>query len=544
MDNEIKRSRRMPKTVINETNQSIESQFDENISNEFNSFASQSSLELDDSIYGYGLFDYFSKEQIDNVLLDPISNHDVAIKLSNFIYSKNGIVSNSIDYMVAMPCLDRIVSSKSKNNGDKVKRNKELMISTLEKIDDKSFIRDSLHSRMNNGICFYYFETTKKAVDRQRFMNDYEVEQIVEINDLGINASIITLPWEYTKIVGKKNGRYVIAFNLRYFDDWTGESLTKKLRKYPQEIRHAYEEYSKNNTGGSWVTLDNDKTICRKIKCKDVEPWGRPLSICALDDILYRDSFVDTKRKTLNEINNKVIYQTLPEGKEKGTCALTKTQQEDQHLKVKQAVMNKNNRGGTSFFTVAAGTKLDSINVSTEIFDEKNESDLNNQISLDLGVCASLLGSMTGGGNYANQQSNLEMITSQLYAWIYDIQKDLNHVINKNIIQDEKNRVEVYYFPTTFVNKKDFFEQMSDLYLTAGGSLRFYIAASGVDPDIYLSVLDEEIELGMFEKYKPHQTSHTLSKNSGRPEDNNSNNPNTIQSKTNNSNNQPKPSTS
>ena len=85
---------------------------------------------------------------------------------------------------------------------------------------------------------------------------------------------------------------------------------------------------------------------------------------------------------------------------------------------------------------------------------------------------------------------------------------------------------------------------MSDLYLTAGGSLRFYIAASGVDPDIYLSVLDEEIELGMFEKYKPHQTSHTLSKNSGRPEDNNSNNPNTIQSKTNNSNNQPKPSTS
>ena len=226
MANEIKRSRERPNSEVNEI---IESQSDIDTSHEFNSFTSVSYLGLDNSIFGYGLCDYFTKDQIDNVLLDPIGNHDTAIKLSNFIYSKNGIVSNSIDYMVAMPCLDRIVSSKSKKINEKIKRNKELMLSTLEKIDDRSFIRDSLHSRMNNGICFYYFETTKKTSDRQKFMSDYEVEQILEINDLGLNASIITLPWEYTKIVGKKNGRYVIAFNLRYFDDWTGESLNKKF---------------------------------------------------------------------------------------------------------------------------------------------------------------------------------------------------------------------------------------------------------------------------------------------------------------------------
>ena len=64
-------------------------------------------------------------------------------------------------------------------------------------------------------------------------MTDCDVENIVEINDFGFNASIITLPWQYTKIVGKKNGRFVLAFNLRYFDDFTGEDLDRKLRKYP-----------------------------------------------------------------------------------------------------------------------------------------------------------------------------------------------------------------------------------------------------------------------------------------------------------------------
>ena len=44
----------------------------------------------------------------------------------------------------------------------------------------------------------------------------------LQSNDFGLNASILTLPWQYTKIVGKKNGRFVLAFNLRYFDEFTG----------------------------------------------------------------------------------------------------------------------------------------------------------------------------------------------------------------------------------------------------------------------------------------------------------------------------------
>ena len=510
---------------------------------EYNSYVTSSETSLFESLFNCGIYDYFRKDEIESVFRNPISYHDVAIRLSNFVYTKNGIVSNSIDYMTALPCLDRIVISKAGKTTKNVKSDKELMKSTLEKINDKKFIRNALFTEMIDGIAFFYFETKQRAVDHNKYMTDYDVENIVEINELGINVTIITLPWQYTKIVGKRNGRYVLAFNLRYFDDFTGDTRERKLRKYPQEIVKGYEERRQKITTGDWLILDNDKTMCCKIKCKDTEPWGRSLVVAALSDVLYKDYFTDTKRNILDEINSKIIYETFPEGKDKGTCALNKKQQEEQHNTVKSAVMNKNGRKGINFFSVASGTKLDSIDVSNDIFDEKYEPDLNNQISVDLGICASLIGAMESG-SYAAGTNNLEMINAQIYTWVYEWQNELNYVINKNIIKRDRSKVEVYYFPTSFVNRKSFFEMMKSLYCEASGSLSFLIASTGVDVDAYFAVLDSEIADGIYDKYKPHETSYTLSKDDdvgGRPETDNPTE-NTVRSQNNGGNNLPSPS--
>ena len=152
-------------------------------------------------------------------------------------------------------------------------------------------------------------------------------------------------------------------------------------------------------------------------------------------------------------------------------------------------------------------------------------------------------------GNFASGQSNLEMITAQLYTWVYEWQTELNYVINKNIIKDDKNKVEIYYFPTSFVNRKTFFDQMKTLYSEASGSLTFLVASAGIDPDVYFNILDQEIEDGIYEKYKPHQTSWTMSAKEedstnlgGRPTVDNPTNENTIISKSNNANDLPSPS--
>ena len=335
---------------------------------------------------------------------------------------------------------------------------------------------------------------------------------------------------------------------MRYFQEQcvTQDGRNRKLKKYPAEIRNAYYAWEKGNfSSNNWVVLDNKHTIAHKIKCKISEPWGRPLAIAAISDILYQNEFIDTKRNVLRELNNRIVVQTLPEGKDKGSCALTKTQQQDQHDKVKQAVMTKNNRGGTSFFTVSAGTKIEALDVGTaDIFDQKNEGDLTDKIAMDLGMAAQLLGA-SSTGTFANGQSNLEMINAQLYTWIQELQNELNYVINENIIKDKRNRVEVYYLPTSLVNRQQFFEMMKSLYLQASGSMTMLVSSTGINPDVYFNILDEEYDNKIFDKYIPHLTSNNISKDDnvgGRPSVDNPTNENTIQSQSNGGNNLPSPS--
>ena len=424
-----------------------------------------------------------------------------------------------------------------------------MMLSTLRTIKDKEIVRDALFRGMLEGVAFYYFETAPRPYSTKKTMTDYDVDTIYEINEYGINASIISLPTDYTKIVGIRNSSYVIAFNLDYFDISPGESVEKKLRKYPKEIRDAYAKRRQGrnrNDNGNWVVLDNSKTIVHKIRSKREEQYGRPLVLAAINDILYRDYFTDTKRATLDELNNKVIYQTFPEGKDKGKSALTKEQQAKQHSDVKEAVMKKNNRGGTSFFSVASGTKLDTLDISnTDIFDDKNESNLDNKIALDLGFAGNAL-SGSGSGSYSAQESNLELVTAQVMQWIEQIENELNKCINANIIKDKRNWVECKYLPITHLNKKSMVNYAKELYLQGCGSISLWSAACGIRPDVFYSLLDDEIENGVYEKYKPHQTSFTMSGSSdgskgGRPVTDDPSDK-TVQSRSNNGNALPSPS--
>lgn len=500
------------------------------------SFASHMSY---NSLFNCGIYDFFKKEEIERVVKDPIIYYREAVELSQLVYNKNGIVSNSIDYCTSLMTLDRVITCTKKKT-KKANVSKELMRATLRTIKDRSFIRDALFTEMLTGVGFYYFDVRSNDNDKTKYMTDFDIEHISEVNEIGMNIAIIPLPWKYTKIVGKKNGRYVLAFDLSYFSDLENEEdRNRKLKKYPKEIRDAYQ--AKNVQHGKWLVLDNNHTMCCKIKSKDSEPWGRSLIIATLHDVLYHDYFIDTKRNTLDNVNNRIVYETYPENKNGTGSTLTQKQQEAQHTVVKQAI-NRKGKNGVTFFSLAAGTKMDSIDVSTDIFDSKNEVNLNNDIAMNMGISAALIGAMTTG-TYSGNVNNLEMITAQLYTWVCEWKDELVYVINKNIIKDKNNPVDVYYFPTSFVNRKAFFEMMKGLYTDAAGSLTFLIASSGVDPDIYMSVMDDEIKDGIFEKYLPHQTSYTLSNNEnvGRP---NTDNPseNTVKSNNQNGNATPSPS--
>lgn len=522
-----------------ENNQSKEIKQD-NVGYEFNSYRSY----RPNSISYYGLMnilDVYSPEQIRDLIRDPMGNNNVLREISRILYGCNGIYTNTVDYMVAMPTLDNVIVPYGESKTKK-KRNKLLMESTLRNIKHKEIVRDALFRGMVDGVAFYYFETTSRPLSNEKIMGNYDVDRICEINELGINASVISLSPDYTKIIGIRNSNYQLAFDLSYFDNCEGEEAKRKLRKYPKEIRDAYNHGNHER----WVVLDPNKTIVHKIRSSKDEPWGRPLVLAAISDILYGDYFTDTKRNVLDEINNRIIYQTFPEGKDKGTSALSQTQQQNQHDKVKGAVINKNNRGGISFFSVAAGTKINSIDASnTDIFDDKYESNLGDKVSMDLGIAASLLNG-SGSGNYSSQVNNLQLLSSQIFQWINQIESELNKCINANIIKDKRNRVECKYLPMTYVNQKEMVANAKDLYLQGKGSLSLWASAVGIPSDVFFTLLDQELDDDVENKYPVHKTSFTYSNSEnegGRPTNDDSSNYSTLRTKANNSNDIPAPST-
>ena len=195
---------------------------------EVNSYTS--SFIYTDYYFGLNIFDFYTPEQLQDIVRDPMANNAILRELSLILYGTNGVYTNTVDYMTALPTLDKVIVPHGKNTKKK-KQNKELMISTLRKIRDKEFVRDALFRGMIEGTAFYYFETTEMPNSNRKFLNDYDVNSIVEINDFGINASIISLPADYTEIVGRKNDSYVLAFNLDYITNAVGESAEQKLKK-------------------------------------------------------------------------------------------------------------------------------------------------------------------------------------------------------------------------------------------------------------------------------------------------------------------------
>ena len=188
---------------------------------------------------------------------------------------------------------------------------------------------------------------------------------------------------------------------------------------------------------------------------------------------------------------------------------------------------------------------MDSIKVDTDILDEKNENTIKNAVPRDLGISsASLNGEATG--NYATASLNIEMVAGNVYSWIENFMNELNKCINANIIKDKRCRVACNILPVTYVNRDKFFNQMKTLYSECNGSFTAVIAASGMDIESYLSLLDEEKEQKFDEKYMPHASMHTQSSSDdkgGRPSisDGDVKNENTLASKSINGNANPKP---
>ena len=498
-------------------------------------------------VYGCNILDLYDIDRIQEIVKEPMNFNREIRELSRTLYSCNGVVTNVIDYCTALPTLNHVLVAHGDSKNKKQKY-KKLVKDVLRIVRDKELVRDALFNTLIDGVYFAYFETRKRPLSTETTLSDWQVNNIVEINEQNtlLNAAVIYLDPDYTRIVGIRNGSYVLSFNLEYFLLSGNEPAEEKLRRYPKEIRDAYAQW-RSGHGKQWRVLDTSKTVAIKFRAKKSEPYGRPLALAAIDDILYDALMTRSKRLAIDEINKRIIYETYPEGKNKGESALTDKQQKLQHDTVRDAIKGTNgSTGATTFFSVAAGTKLDVLKPDVSILDEDNSQNLRKNISLGLGFAGSLL---TGEGtsSFSAQENNLQLITAEVFEVIDMIVEELNKVINANIVQDSKYRVDIRYLPITYTNRKQFVEMSKDLYLNGKGSLSMWATAVGIGADAFFDMLDEELENDVEHKYPVHQTSFTFGADNGgngggRPIDEDTHNPKTLTTRANGGNALPSPS--
>ena len=143
---------------------------------EFNSYYNRSANSL--NFIGTNLFDELSQKLLKQIVQDPMMYNEELRHLSLKIYGSNGVCRNTVDYMVAMPTLSKVVVTHGKSN-NKNTFNKNLMESTLHTIKDAEIIRDALFKGMVEGVAFYYFETNERPNSKKKLITDFEAGNIL-----------------------------------------------------------------------------------------------------------------------------------------------------------------------------------------------------------------------------------------------------------------------------------------------------------------------------------------------------------------------------
>jgi len=452
--------------------------------------------------------DYISMSDLKQYVKYPMIYNEILRTISEQAYNEQGIYSNIVDYMIAIPTLSHITTMRNKT--DKFKEKKKKFNLLLKLLNHDRSTRDILRNLYIYGTYIGILRDTtanNKKIDTGAVI----VDSIDRIEGLSLddNFMIQPLDLDYSKIIGFQNNVSIAAFDMMYFDQFKYGGLINEIKNYPKDFIKAYMDYKKD-ASKRWFILDYRKTIALKSKAKEDEPYGRPLGLSAFKDMKLSGDYDDSQYQLISELASSIYFLILPEGEKKGTCSLNKTQQDNVIDAFKNAV--KINTSGNvtkiSTLSLAPGTTIDRLSKDSSLIKDTLSDENMKKISTSLGFASSALNAeSSGGSSYANLAVNLDLVSSQVFQSVNEIAREYTRVINELLNIRPKDYIDIKYLPISWLNKDDMFEKAEKLYTQGRGSLKFWISTLGVDVDDYLSLMDEELDEDFENKYPVHATS-------------------------------------
>ena len=418
--------------------------------------------------------------------------------ISNYFFVKSGIYSRLCRYMAYLYRYDWIITPIRYD--DKIKDDKviEGWLKTNTFLDNcrlKSTFGEIALKVLRNG-CYYGYKIEQKDA-----------------------AYLQELPIDYCRSRYKLNGRYIIEFNVKFFDEQFKDVdyRIKVLKMFPKEFQQAYIKYKHGKmdedyvgSGKGWFTLDPECTVKFNLNNSDI-----PLFISIVPKLMDLEDAQDLDKQKMEQQLLRLIIQEMPIDKN-GDLIFDVDEARELH---KNAVEMLGKAIGINVLTTFADVKVEDLS------DHSNESaadqleKVERTVYNEAGVSQMQFNT---SGNLALEKSiaNDEATMFDLVLQFQDYAESLLKMFNKN---PKRLLYRVQMLPTTIYNYKD----LSKLYkeqTQIGFSKLLPQVALGQSPSTVLAtaIFENQI-MELVEIFTPPQMSSTISKTQQSGGDNDGN---------------------
>lgn len=488
--------------------------------NDYNDYISTFVSGFVTNLFSQGIIEEVDAETLKKYFSNPDTFQKEIEDLAQYYYISSGEIHQLFELIEALPSLNYKIDSFDKNKH--TDKHIGMINKALHKIKHKRLTRDLLKQTSASGTLVGIW--------------------------LGDKNNIYPYVFDDVKFVFpayRKNGEWQCVIDMEYFsklqDDFRNEQFDNLS---PYLTKEDFKKYQTDASKHKYKELPQDRTfVLRTGTLKRNQGLGTSLVTSGLYDVLHKKKLKDVEYSIANKIINAVAVLTVGvNGNEKydtmTNLKLPKAVKQKVHSGVKQA-LEKSNTKGVTVVTIPDFAKLDFPDVSTDGLGDKKYGNVNSDIKTAYGISGALLNG--DGGNFSASKLNLDTFYKRLGVMLEDIEQECyQKLINLILPSSQKDNFVMEYdksTPLTHKEKVDILMRLND----KGWSIKHVVDhLDGISWESYFEqTIYETEELHLQDRIRPYQSTYTMTGDKGGRPETDSDNDNTVKSKTGNGNDLP-----
>ena len=457
-------------------------------------------------------------------LQNPYANIQQIQRASKYLTNKHGIIKDVLRTIKSLPTLNYHLAWSNYDDVKKIKKYEQKIYEFLDEINVKQVVRYGLFEVAEMGTLVICLRSNKYV-------------QFLDLDDL--------------RIIRQRNGRWVVEFDLKSIEQYKNtQDKLAIIESLPDEVTvEKYNLYRQKGEDYRYVELSNCDVI--NIDARRNFPYGLPYTLGAWASLIQKEIINRVERSVADRLIKQILIMSVGTVDKNGEKmppkqAIEAYFKEITNLMLKKEqngnLYNNNETSGTGVVSLPHFIQLKSLEIDTQMFKKELYEKLDNEIFANLGVSSALV---YGGGN--SNYSTAQMNSEKLFRYIFTILEQFEYIINQYIkkLLPKDLRCQFYFERTTILNKDKYIDKMRELYMQTGIAAPWLESLLGIPYHYAIGQAEYEKKVLNVQKViYPAQNAYTTSGDAqrGRPEVDDSTNPNTIKDKTNNGNDKPSPS--